>query len=48
MLIEVDLGEDINSCTALFYAVTLNHPEAVHLILQLHADPNHRDTRGRT
>jgi ankyrin repeat protein len=42
------LGEDINGCTALFYAITLNHFDACQTLLDLDANPNHKDTRGRT
>ncbi len=41
-------GEDINGCTALFYAITFNHPDACQLLLDLKANPNHKDHRGRT
>ena len=42
------LGEDVNGCTALFYAITLDHPDACQLLLELKADPDHQDHRGRT
>ncbi len=42
------LGEDINGCTALFYAVTLQHSNACQVLLDLKANPNHKDNRGRT
>jgi ankyrin repeat protein len=42
------LGEDVNGCTALFYAITFNHPDACKLLLDLKANPNHKDYRGRT
>ncbi|UJR36642.1 hypothetical protein I4U23_029360 [Adineta vaga] len=41
-------GEDVNGCTALFYAITLNHPNACKLLLELKADSDHTDNRGRT
>lgn len=42
------LGEDVNGCTALFYAITFNHPRACQLLLELKSNPNHKDHRGRT
>lgn len=42
------LGEDVNGCTALFYAITFNYPDACKLLLDLKANPNHKDYRGRT
>lgn len=42
------LGEDIHGCTPLFYAVTLCHADACQMLLDLKANPNHRDRRGRT
>ena len=42
------LAEDVNGCTALFYAVTLQHSAACQVLLDLHANPNYQDTRGRT
>ncbi|CAF1081414.1 unnamed protein product [Adineta steineri] len=41
-------GEDLNGCTALFYAITLDHPDVCQVLLKLKADPNHKDNRGRT
>lgn len=40
--------EDTNGCTALHYAVTLGHADAVALLLDLDADPNRQDRKGRT
>jgi ankyrin repeat protein len=45
---QIHLGEDINGCTALFYAVTLQHSNACQVLLELKANPNHQDNRGRT
>ena len=42
------LGEDIHGCTPLFYAVTLCHSDACQMLLDLKANPNHQDHRGRT
>jgi ankyrin repeat protein len=42
------LGEDINGCTALFYAITLNHLDICRVLLDLGVNPNHKDHRGRT
>jgi ankyrin repeat protein len=41
-------GEDVNGCTALFYAVSLKHSNACQVLLDLKANPNHQDHRGRT
>ena len=41
-------GEDVNGCTALFYAITLDHPKACKLLLDLKANSDHQDNRGRT
>ena len=41
-------GVDVNGCTALFYAVTLQNQEACQILLDLHANVNHQDNRGRT
>ncbi|CAF1385548.1 unnamed protein product [Adineta ricciae] len=41
-------GEDVNGCTALFYAITLDHPKACKLLLDLKANCDHQDNRGRT
>ena len=43
-----DLVEDVNGCTALFYALTFGHNEVCHVLLDFRADPNHQDNRGRT
>lgn len=42
------LGEDINGCTALFYAISFQHVDVCRLLLDLKANPNHQDKRGRT
>lgn len=39
---------DENGCTALHYAVTLGHADATYLLLELGADPNRQDRKGRT
>lgn len=39
---------DTNGCTALHYAVTLGHADATYLLLDLGADPNRQDRKGRT
>lgn len=39
---------DLNGCTALHYAVTLGHADATALLLELGADPNRQDRKGRT
>lgn len=39
---------DGNGCTALHYAVTLGHADATYLLLDLGADPNRQDRKGRT
>lgn len=39
---------DSNGCTALHYAVTLGHADATYLLLDLNADPNRQDRKGRT
>lgn len=44
---EVNLA-DKNSCTPLFYAVTLGNKECTKALLKHGADPNHKDVRGRT
>ncbi|CAF3420324.1 unnamed protein product [Rotaria socialis] len=41
-------SEDVNGCTALFYAITLEHSNACRILLDLKANPNHKDNRGRT
>ncbi|UJR09487.1 hypothetical protein I4U23_013725 [Adineta vaga] len=41
-------GEDINGCTALFYAISFQHPDICQILLDLKANPNHQDNRGRT
>ncbi|CAF5180200.1 unnamed protein product, partial [Rotaria magnacalcarata] len=41
-------SEDMNGCTALFYAITLEHSNACRILLDLKANPNHTDNRGRT
>ncbi|CAF3394398.1 unnamed protein product [Rotaria sp. Silwood1] len=41
-------GQDINGCTALFYTIMHNHSNACQLLLDLKANPNHKDNRGRT
>ena len=41
-------GVDVNGCTALFYAVTLQNQDACQILLDLHANVNHQDNRGRT
>ncbi|CAF1202832.1 unnamed protein product [Adineta ricciae] len=40
--------EDINGCTALFYAISFQHVDVCRLLLDLKANPNHQDKRGRT
>lgn len=47
------LGADVNladknSCTPLFYAVTLGNKDCTKTLLKHGADPNHQDVRGRT
>lgn len=47
------LGADVNladknSCTPLFYAVTLGNKDCTKTLLKHGADPNHKDVRGRT
>ncbi|XP_054726763.1 protein phosphatase 1 regulatory subunit 12B [Anastrepha obliqua] len=39
---------DSNGCTALHYAVTLGHADATARLLDLDADPNRQDRKGRT
>lgn len=39
---------DSNGCSALHYAVTLGHADATRLLLDLEADPNRQDRKGRT
>lgn len=39
---------DSNGCTALHYAVTLGHADATSRLLDLDADPNRQDRKGRT
>ncbi|XP_055849294.1 ankycorbin isoform X2 [Episyrphus balteatus] len=39
---------DSNGCTALHYAVTLGHADATSRLLDLEADPNRQDRKGRT
>ncbi|EDW68267.2 LOW QUALITY PROTEIN: uncharacterized protein Dvir_GJ24619 [Drosophila virilis] len=39
---------DTNGCTALHYAVTLGHADATARLLDLEADPNRQDRKGRT
>lgn len=39
---------DSNGCTALFYAVTLGHADATVKLLDLTADPNRQDRKGRS
>ncbi|KAH9502797.1 hypothetical protein Btru_069850 [Bulinus truncatus] len=39
---------DKNQCTPLFYAATLGHLDCLKMLLDLGADSNHTDTRGRT
>lgn len=39
---------DTNGCTALHYAVTLGHADATSRLLDLEADPNRQDRKGRT
>lgn len=39
---------DTNGCTALHYAVTLGHADATFVLLDLGADPNRQDRKGRT
>ncbi|CAF4599735.1 unnamed protein product [Rotaria sp. Silwood1] len=41
-------SEDINGCTPLFYAITLEHSNACRVLLDLKANSNHKDNRGRT
>lgn len=40
--------QDSNGCTALHYAVTLGHADATAMLLELGADPNRQDRKGRT
>lgn len=42
------LEEDINGCTALFYALSFEHLNACRVLLNLKANSNHKDNRGRT
>lgn len=44
---EVD-AVDNNSCSALFYAVTLGHADATEILLEHGANPNRQDGKGRT
>lgn len=44
---EVDVI-DTNGCSALFYAVTLGHMDAVLLLLKFGSNPNRQDRKGRT
>lgn len=39
---------DSNGCTALFYAVTLGHADSTSKLLDLGADPNRQDRKGRS
>lgn len=39
---------DVNGCTALFYAATLGHADSTQLLLNLGAEPNRQDRKGRT
>lgn len=39
---------DSNGCTALHYAVTLGHADATARLLELDANPNHQDQKGRS
>ncbi|XP_068155259.1 LOW QUALITY PROTEIN: uncharacterized protein [Drosophila tropicalis] len=39
---------DSNGCTALHYAVTLGHADATARLLDLEAEPNRQDRKGRT
>jgi ankyrin repeat protein len=39
---------DSNGCTALFYAVTLGHADSTVKLLDLGADPNRQDRKGRS
>ncbi|XP_022216119.2 protein phosphatase 1 regulatory subunit 12A [Drosophila obscura] len=39
---------DSNGCTALHYAVTLGHADSTARLLDLEADPNRQDRKGRT
>lgn len=39
---------DTNGCTPLHYAVTLGHADATYILLDLGADPNRQDRKGRT
>ncbi|CAF3287761.1 unnamed protein product [Rotaria sp. Silwood2] len=48
LTIKFYLGEDINGCTPLFYAITFEHLNAYRILLDLKANPNHKDNRGRT
>ncbi|CAF3920329.1 unnamed protein product [Rotaria magnacalcarata] len=41
-------GVDIRGWTPLFYSITNNHPSICQLLLDLTANPNHKDQRGRT
>lgn len=42
------IDTDSNGCTALHYAVTLGHADATYTLLDLGADPNRQDRKGRT
>ncbi|XP_060857415.1 LOW QUALITY PROTEIN: uncharacterized protein LOC132934999 [Metopolophium dirhodum] len=44
---EVD-AVDSNSCSALFYAVTLGHADATEMLLEHGANPDRQDGKGRT
>ncbi|XP_050061622.1 uncharacterized protein LOC114130078 [Aphis gossypii] len=44
---EVD-AVDSNSCSALFYAVTLGHADATEILLEHGANPDRQDGKGRT
>ncbi|VVC29519.1 Hypothetical protein CINCED_3A023948 [Cinara cedri] len=44
---EVD-AVDSNSCSALFYAVTLGHADATEILLEHGANPDRKDGKGRT
>lgn len=46
--LQLQYYKDSNGCTALHYAVTLGHADATVMLLDLGADPNRQDRKGRT
>lgn len=48
LLFTTTIHKDSNGCTALHYAVTLGHADATAMLLELGADPNRQDRKGRT